>query len=89
MKTLEQKPELIEKHIGRFDSLRVSIIRYKITKLFNSYTEENDLSTILVVVQFRDGSQKQYWAEIPRINSSNITHIVLYRVKQTPVLIKV
>lgn len=76
------KPRLIKIHSGKFDEMRMRCIKNSISSLFNEYTANNDLSTILVVVQFKNGTQKQYWAMLPIKNPNNVAHIALYKVEQ-------
>ena len=80
--------ELIKIHSGKFNYTRVKALKNGIAHLFNEYTRRAEPYTILVVVQFKGGSQKQFWAEIPIRKLDEITHIAFYKVKQVPTFIK-
>lgn len=82
------EPKQSKSFSGVFDQKRVREINNEITKMFNDFTEKGECITILVVVQTKDGKQKQNWCTVGRTKPENISFITLYEMEQTPVLIK-
>jgi hypothetical protein len=82
------KPQLIEIKQGPFSPVEFRALKNKINTLFNEYTQNNDLSTILVVTQLKSGKQVQTWAEMCKNKIESITHVALYKVKQQIQVIK-
>jgi hypothetical protein len=73
---------------GVFDSKRVREVNNKITQMLNDSIKNHKHITILVVVQTKDGKQKQNWCTVGRTKPENIAFIALYPMKQqTPILI--
>ena len=72
---------------GPFDSAKVRKINNAITKRFNDYTKKHETKTIAVIVQTKDGKQKQNWCTVGRTKPESISFIGLYEMEQTVTLI--
>jgi hypothetical protein len=80
-------PKPTELFSGVFDSKRVREINNNITRMFNDFTRKHVCNTILVVVQTKDGKQKQNWCTVGRTKPENIAFVALYIMEQNPVAI--
>jgi hypothetical protein len=79
--------EFIKNYTGEFTKESIRPIQNEINKLWNDYSSEPELSTILVVLTMKNKTIKKVWVDIPKSNLDKIQKISLYKVIQKSVLL--
>lgn len=79
--------KFIKNYTGEFTKESIRSIQNEINKLWNEYSSEPELSTVLVVLTMKDKKIKKVWVDIPKSNIDKIHKISLYKVVQKPVML--
>lgn len=77
--------KFIKNYEGEFTKDSIRSIQNDINQLWNQYSSEPELSTILVVLTMKNKAIKKVWVDIPKSNLDKIRKISLYKVIQKPV----